>query len=80
MYVVCHEAKPVDATAELLLDVLQDKLKAIPVAVFKKYRKPGIAAKYYMIDCAREMYARFTCHGWIIHRNSRKLSLTLKVS
>jgi hypothetical protein len=55
MNMVCHEAKSVDAAAELFYDVLQDDVETAPVAVVEKDRLTGVTAQHNMVDCAGKM-------------------------
>lgn len=74
---VCHATKTVDAASEFLDNVLHEEVKTIPVAFVEKDRLSSITAEYHVVDCAWVMDAWFTCHGCIIHENSKKASLTL---
>jgi len=52
-----HKAEAMDTADELLHGVLEDKVKAIAVVVFKKHGVAGVAAKDNMVDGAGIMYA-----------------------
>jgi hypothetical protein len=77
---ICHEAKPMGAAIEFFHNRLQKEIQPVAVALVEKYRKSGVTAKNYMVDCTGIMYARFTRHERMVLKNSKKSSLTPKGS
>jgi hypothetical protein len=73
---VGHQAKSVDAAAELFHDVLEEMVETEPVEVIEENRLSGVTTEDNMVDCTGKMDARFTCHDHIIRENGRKSSLT----
>jgi hypothetical protein len=76
MDMVGHQAKSVDAAAELFHDVLEEMVETEPVEVIEENRLSGVTTEDNMVDCTGKMDARFTCHDHIIRENGRKSSLT----
>ncbi len=55
-----------DAAAEFLDDSLKEEVKPVPVAILEEDVLLRVAAQDYVVECAREMYALFACHGEVI--------------
>jgi hypothetical protein len=73
-----HLAEGMYPAPELLDGMLEDQIKAVPVAVFEKDRIAGVASENNVVYGAGEMDAGFTSHGGRISANVRKSNLTPK--